>query len=56
MNHALRARVALTSGVALGLLAGHAFGAGFALQENSGSAIGNAIWVGPKLKPRACAS
>ena len=43
MNHGLRARVTVTSGVALGLLAGHAFGAAFALQENSGSAIGNAF-------------
>src|SRR5690348_13442402 len=43
MNHGLRAHAALASGVALGLLAGHAFGAAFALQENSGSAIGNAF-------------
>lgn len=43
MKHGMRARVALASGVALGLAAGHAFGAAFALQENSGSAIGNAF-------------
>jgi len=43
MNHGLRAHVSLASGVVLGLFAGHAFGAAFALQENSGSAMGNAF-------------
>ena len=46
MNHAAGAhtRVAIAvGGIALALSIGEAFGAGFALQENSGSAIGNAF-------------
>src|SRR5690348_2329231 len=39
-----RTRVASAiGGIAIALSAGHAFGAAFALQENSGSAIGNAF-------------
>ena len=43
MGYPFGARAAIASGLTLGFFAGHAFGAGFALQENSGSAVGNAF-------------
>jgi long-chain fatty acid transport protein len=45
MNHDRMRRTALSTlfALALGTATGHAAGAGFALQENSGSAIGNAF-------------
>lgn len=43
-RHLQRTRIATAiGGVILAISAGHAFGAGFALQENSGSAVGNAF-------------